>query len=312
MRSNPLKLGIIGFGMMGRIHALALQAEETGIMLAATADSNTQGLDITPHFTDYHQLLNRKDIDAVSICTPPNTHFELAMKALQNDKHVLLEKPPTLTLEQLELLQETAQTNGLTLYTSFHTRHRPEVRRAVEELQNKAITKIDVIYHEKILDMVPSDHWMLDPDAAGGGVLIDNTINAISILRDLVPAQIPLTVQQDGVILELPATKRVEFVARVPFLCGTNKSMIYSDWNKDNERVFTIYTEDGTYRLDIVHSTFYKDGELLYAPHKKIMMEDEYAEVYREFAQYIENKLSLVRKDELNFVLDCYQTLKKS
>ncbi len=85
---------------------------------------------------DCNEILRHKDIDAVVISTPVSTHFPLGMEALENGKHVLLEKPMTATSEQAEALIETAERKGLVLMVDHTFIYTGAVRKIKEIINN--------------------------------------------------------------------------------------------------------------------------------------------------------------------------------
>ena len=110
MTKTETSVGLIGLGEIGaRAHCPALirETQRHRLRLIAIADpTHSKKKDQLPEslidqltavdFTvDYHELLARADIDAISVATPPNTHYEIATVALHEGKHVMLEKPPT-------------------------------------------------------------------------------------------------------------------------------------------------------------------------------------------------------------------------
>jgi len=120
----PIGVGIIGFGFMGRTHAGAYHALDPRCRLIAIADSvpptqevvgniRTDGppIDLArlEHYTDASALLADERIELVSICTPTDTHVDLAIAALDAGKHVLVEKPVAATLAEVERLAERAK-----------------------------------------------------------------------------------------------------------------------------------------------------------------------------------------------------------
>lgn len=116
-----IKIGIIGYGYWGPnlVRNFSLTPD---CVVTAVSDNREGRLNILNKnypsincFNDANEIINSLDIDAVVIATPVHTHFLLAKKALQNGKHVLLEKPMTTSVsDSLELI-ELANKNGLTL-----------------------------------------------------------------------------------------------------------------------------------------------------------------------------------------------------
>lgn len=119
MTSPPgtLGVGIIGAGFMGRTHAAAyLAAAGAGLpvtLIASTADRDGTVPGNLLNLPDPQVLLDRSDIQAVSICTYTDSHVELALAALSAGKHVLVEKPVALRRSEVERLAAAARHSGL-------------------------------------------------------------------------------------------------------------------------------------------------------------------------------------------------------
>ncbi|MFQ5737593.1 MAG: Gfo/Idh/MocA family protein [Acidobacteriota bacterium] len=112
-------MGVIGYGYWGPNIVRNLHSQETSQVIAV-CDNNSEALRRAQQAYPYLQLLqdpselvSSPDIDAVAVVTPVWTHFELAKKALQNGKHVFVEKPFTCTVTQAEELIELADRKDL-------------------------------------------------------------------------------------------------------------------------------------------------------------------------------------------------------
>jgi predicted dehydrogenase len=109
---NKLKVGVIGFGFMGKMHA-AIFNELPQTELVAVADVDRSRFESTSlkgveFYTDFRELLQCRDIDAVSICVSDKAHFEPAVLAARAGKDIFLEKPIALDLgEARKIVQET-------------------------------------------------------------------------------------------------------------------------------------------------------------------------------------------------------------
>ena len=98
-----IRIGVIGYGYWGP-NLVRNFAEAPDTQVIAVADMRSDRLQLVTRrypgvetVTDYRDLLNSPDVDAVAISTPVSTHFQLALEALQAGKHVLVEKPMTAT-----------------------------------------------------------------------------------------------------------------------------------------------------------------------------------------------------------------------
>jgi myo-inositol 2-dehydrogenase/D-chiro-inositol 1-dehydrogenase len=120
---NPVRFGLIGFGLFGRHHAAAIAASDGAELTAIavkSADSQAAAREAHPEtaiyaiYADYHELLDRDDIDVVDIVVPNHLHHEVALAALTAGKHVLIEKPMALAVAECdELLRVAAQRQRL-------------------------------------------------------------------------------------------------------------------------------------------------------------------------------------------------------
>ncbi|ERS87739.1 MULTISPECIES: oxidoreductase [unclassified Halomonas] len=125
MRTHTLSVGLIGYGLAGQVfHAPLIQAAN-GMELTAVVCSDAErvhadlpDVEVLPKAA---ALLARRDIDLVAIATPNETHFPLAKAALAAGKHVVVDKPFTLTLSEARLLRTQAEEEELTL-SVFHNR----------------------------------------------------------------------------------------------------------------------------------------------------------------------------------------------
>ena len=125
---SAFRFGLIGHGLWGAHHGRAI-AQTDGSELAAVAERSKEGRDAAREahpgvdvVEDYRQLIGRPDIDAVDIVVPSHLHFEIAKAALEAGKHVLVEKPMTLTASHADELLALATRNGKTLAVDHEMR----------------------------------------------------------------------------------------------------------------------------------------------------------------------------------------------
>lgn len=127
---KTLRLGVIGGGW-GIKHILGYQMCEDVEVVAfcdiikKVAEATTKEFNIKHVFVEYHDLINFKDLDAVSIATPTYTHHAIATEALAQGKHVLCEKPLAMDVSEAEDMCEKAEKEGLIHMTGFEWRDMP-------------------------------------------------------------------------------------------------------------------------------------------------------------------------------------------
>jgi L-arabinose 1- dehydrogenase len=134
MAESRIKIAIVGFGKIARDQHVPALAANPSFDLAAVASPNNR-LDGKPSYPDLAALLQaERGVSAVSLCTTPQVRFEVARLALERDCHVLLEKPPGVTVSEVLALAAIARQRRLTLFASWHSRHAPAVEPAREWL----------------------------------------------------------------------------------------------------------------------------------------------------------------------------------
>lgn len=182
-----LKVGVIGIGSISQFH-IEPYLENERVELVAFCDLNEERLvekgklyGVEKLYTDYKELIGEADIDAVSICTWNNTHAEIAIYALEAGKHVLVEKPLSMTVEEAEAVEEAQKKSGKTLQVGFVRRHGDNAK-----LLKKFIDygELGEIYYAKtscLRRLGNPGGWFSDVTRSGGGPLIDLGVHMIDI-----------------------------------------------------------------------------------------------------------------------------------
>jgi predicted dehydrogenase len=181
-----LRAGVIGLGV-GRNHVSAYLGSE-GVRLVAVAELDAQLLGrFSPasvrEYASGHEMLEREDLDIVSICTPPRSHAELTIRALENGVSVLCEKPMAPTLEDCDRMIRSAARAGLTLMIGFKKRFEP----AYEILRSGIEGDFGLPYLSNYVYVCAGSvrkAWFWD-EGDGGGPIVENTVHAVDILRHL-------------------------------------------------------------------------------------------------------------------------------
>ncbi|MGP4079099.1 Gfo/Idh/MocA family protein [Pseudalkalibacillus sp. R45] len=144
MNNKPLGIGIIGCGEVANAHVNEYNELRDQCVLRAVADVNRESaFEFVRHhpsdievYTDMNLLLQRDDIDIVSICTPPYLHKNHVLKAISQGKHVLCEKPFVPTLADCdEVLRATENTN-LKIGVAMQLRYNPDFRKIKQLIQD--------------------------------------------------------------------------------------------------------------------------------------------------------------------------------
>lgn len=189
-----VRVGIIGVGMIGKIH-LENYSKISGVDIVAAADVNETELRRVaekykiPHiYTDYRELLNRDDIDAVDVCLHNNLHAPVTIDALTAGKHVYCEKPIAGSYVDGKAMLDTAKEHGKKLHIQLSYLYSKETKAAKTLIDEGKLGKI---YHARstgyrrrgrpYVDGYGTPHFTRKETAAGGA-LFDMGVYSISQL----------------------------------------------------------------------------------------------------------------------------------
>ncbi|MEU8255138.1 Gfo/Idh/MocA family oxidoreductase [Micromonospora inaquosa] len=200
---KELRVGMVGYAFMGAAHsqawrtvnrvfdlpARARMALICGRDTAKVADAADR-LGWDAYTTDWRDLINRDDIDVVDICTPGDSHAEIALAALAAGKHVLCEKPLANTVEEARAMTaaaDTARAAGVRSMCGFNYRRVPAVtmmRQLVADGRLGVIRHVRATYlQDWIVDPQFPLVWRLQKDRAGSGALGDIGAHIIDLTQ---------------------------------------------------------------------------------------------------------------------------------
>ncbi len=185
--SNPvIRVGIIGFGAIGHVHRTALESAGDARVVAVSRSSATTGLsDGLDWYHDYREMLQRADIDVVAVCSPNGQHIEHARAALMAGKHVVVEKPLGLDIDQATQLVALARGRELMLASIIQRRFEPQNLQIKELIVSGALGR--PVLGEALIRWYRSQDYY---DAASwrgtlkgdGGVLLSQGLHTIDLL----------------------------------------------------------------------------------------------------------------------------------
>lgn len=179
-----LKIGIIGAGHISIRHLDSFQKID-GCEVKAISDINEElarsratEFGVPDIYTDYHDLLADKEIDAVVIATPTFTHKDIVIEALNADKHVLCEKPPALNAEEAQACEEMAIKTGKLLMYGFVCRFRAPQQYMKTLIDSGKLGNLLNAEAMRVSRLGASQGWLANREK-GGGVLRDECIHEI-------------------------------------------------------------------------------------------------------------------------------------
>lgn len=177
-----MKAGIIGFGYMGNFHLNKIRSMK-GIEVCAVYDIDEQKAEDAKSerlnvYEDLDEMLQDESIDLIVICTPNHVHAELAMKALEAGKHVLCEKPATMTVKELQDVLDCADRNSR-IYTTHQNRRWDADYKVVKQvIDSCTIGQVTTILSQTYGQRGVCFGWRADAEK-GGGMLYDWGIHLI-------------------------------------------------------------------------------------------------------------------------------------
>ncbi|HUB89194.1 MAG TPA: Gfo/Idh/MocA family oxidoreductase [Dyella sp.] len=182
-------VGIVGVGKIARDQHLPAIANNPGFQLIAAASRHAQ-VEHVRNYPDLDALLAAEpELDAVSLCAPPQVRYAQARAALLAGKHVMLEKPPGAGVSEVEALRGLARKLGRTLFATWHSRHASAVDPAREWLAHRSVRAVHVRWKEDVRRWHPGQQWIWEP---GGLGVFDPGINALSIVTEILPNEVLL------------------------------------------------------------------------------------------------------------------------
>ncbi len=283
-----LKVGVIGVGSMGQNHA-RVYFNSDNAALVAVADAHHENLDKISRkynvlgFSDYHEIFPH--VEAVSIAVPTSLHHQVALAALHQQKHVLLEKPIASTEQEAQEIIAAAKKNKVKLMIGHIERFNPaisELKRRLERGDLGEIYKIDVQrigpFPSRITDV---------------GVIIDLSVHDLDIISHLInsqPQRLYAEVQQklhphceDSVTALVRYKNDVLAILNINYLSPTKT------------RQLQVFGKKGMFSID------YLNQELYFYENKSFS-----SETWESVTEGDMKKITLPKKEPLQLEIDAF------
>lgn len=264
--SRKIKLGFIGAGGITGMHLRNLKdvkeakivafsdpnidsakrwAEESG--LTAKEGKNV--------FADWHEMLDRVDLDAVIVLSPHSFHCEQILTALERGLHVLTEKPMVVKVSEAEKVIGAAKESGKVVVVSYQRRFMPQFRFIREQILKGTLGELNFIeaFVGQGWQRWTANTWRQDPKLSGGGFLMDTGSHIVDItlwIASAKPMQVTATITNNGAPVEINDIVGVQF---------------------DNGRVASIVTVGSAIAFFEHHTFVCDEGVLRYEDGKVIL-----------------------------------------
>lgn len=199
----PINVAMIGYAFMGRAHSNAYRQvgpyfsprrpPQMKVICGRTApevEKARAALGWDEGATDWRDVIKRKDIDLVDVCTPGDSHAEIAIAAARAGKHVLCEKPLANSLKDAERMLAAVEKAGVSHMICHNYRRIPAVMLAKQLISEGALGEIrhyrGTYLQDWMSDPAAPFNWRLDRTKAGSGALGDIASHSIDLARFLV------------------------------------------------------------------------------------------------------------------------------
>jgi predicted dehydrogenase len=293
---KPIKIAILGFGKIAEDQHVPSIAGNPRFELVATSSRSQHGIE--PIYTDWRELIRSVEgLEAVAITTPPEPRYDIARECILAGLHCLLEKPPSTGLAQITDLAGLAEAENVSIFTTWHAQNNPAVDEAAQLLAGKRIRSMAVRWHENVHKWHPGQNWIFE---AGGFGVFDPGINAFSVVTKIFPGAV--FVRQAA--LQYPANAQTPIAAKIaltsPAADGPLDVSFDFRWSDEEEWTIEIRTTDGLdLRLERGGARLFVGGE-----EQACQGPGEYPDIYRIFADLIDERRSLVDVAPLRLVAD--------
>jgi D-galactose 1-dehydrogenase len=295
------KIAVIGVGKIAQDQHLPVIDASDDFEVAATVSTRGLGHRDLPVFRTAAELYAAMpEVGLVSICTPPGVRHTLVREALDAGKDVMMEKPPTTTISELDDLVAYAARLDRVLFQTWHSQYNAAVDRTKVILADQGVKSVRIDWRESVRKWHPGQDWVWEP---GGFGVCDPGINAISIFTKIMP--FPVFVESAK--LTFPDNKQTPVDVETKFKSGQAHKPELSagfNWLEESGEIWTIHVVTGTgddLKLERGGRTLRINGEVVLEHGDR-----EYAGIYDRFADLLDAQKSDVDAAPLRLISDMF------
>lgn len=191
-----LNVGVLGLGKMGKLHLLNCNFIE-GVKVTAVADASEKNLNwakshgIKDLYTDFTELIDKSEIDAVIITLPHFLHAKSGILAAENGINVFMEKPLANTVAEGQMILDAVKKNNVKFMVGCNCRFIDSIERLKEMYDNGRLGDVEIATLDNIgngpfspfLEPTPVPDWYFNPNESGGGALLDLGYHMIDLFQ---------------------------------------------------------------------------------------------------------------------------------
>ena len=283
---TELGVGIVGFGFIGKIHALGyrsiplyydpppLRTRMVAVCTSRpeTAEAAREKGGFERATTRFEDLLEADDVQIINVCTPNNLHRDQVVAALEAGKHVYCDKPLCLNVDEARDIAAAARAAQTKHQMTFHCRFIPATMRARQLVDEGFLGRVyhfrGAYYHAGYTDPDRPITWRLDKQRGGGGALFDLGSHIIDLMRFLVGEYAEVNAALETFIKERPLAEDPKTRAPVEVddyallrvrteagALGIVEASRFATGTNDG-LTFEIYGEKGALKFDMMEPSF--------------------------------------------------------
>jgi predicted dehydrogenase len=297
---SPVRFGIIGAGAIAQSYAVAFE-KSPEVHIVGVADSRPEASRALaerlrcPSFSTHTELARSVQLDAVLVCTPPNTHPSVCRDFIDRGIAVLCEKPLCIDVQSAKHMIQAAKDRGVLITMASKFRYVEDVVQAKSMVSSGVIGDVVLIENMFTSHVDMSKRWNSNPEISGGGVLIDNGTHSVDIMRHFLGPLSEIHVVEGKRSQHLSVEETVHvFVRSTSGILGT----VDLSWtiNKELESYLRIYGSAGTI------SVGWKESKFLLAGSKEWKVFGHGYDKVQAFRSQIDNFVRALRGEDVLLV----------
>lgn len=294
---TAIRIGIVGLGKITRDQHFPTLRADPQFELVAAASTSGASAHVPVYPTLGAMIAATPGLEAVALCTPPQVRCALAREALDQGLHVLLEKPPGMTVREVEALAAQAQAGQLALFASWHSRAAAAVQPARDWLAGRTVRSAAIVWKEDVRAWHPGQQWLWQP---GGLGVFDPGINALSIITSVLSRRLFVT----RAVLHVPVNRQAPIAATLGLADDAGTAIdVELDFRRSGDELWdiTIDTDAGRLVLHGGGARLEIDGAPVAVPAAQ-----EYPRLYERFAELVRARAIDVDLAPLQLVADAF------
>ena len=295
------KIAVIGIGKIAIDQHLPVIDKSKDFEVAATVSTRMVAHRDLPVFKTAAELYAKMpEIELVAICTPPGVRHGFVREAIDAGKHILMEKPPTPTISELDDLVAYAKKKKRILFQTWHSRYNEAVDATKKILKKDGVKSVRIDWRESVRKWHPGQDWVWEP---GGFGVCDPGINALSIFTKI----LPFPVFVEAAKLKFPANRQTPVDVELTFKSAEKHQPALSagfNWLEESGEIWTVAIT--TLRGD---ELLLEKGGTVLKINGAVVIEnpsEEYERIYEHFAKLLKKGKSDVTDEPLRLLADAF------